>query len=99
MKMNKKPLKANQPIIYDGGLQGALTVGKTYTVLEDEVTEKGWRIIRVMCDDGIARKVPPQMFHNEAGEQLGCNKCFDRGIIHGGEEMGEYIKQCECQRR
>jgi hypothetical protein len=69
---NRTPLKAGQSIIYQGGLEGGLTKGNRYTVLEDEYVENNWRIIRVTCDDGVARKVPPQVFANEDGEVLGC---------------------------
>jgi hypothetical protein len=97
--MDKTPLKAGQSIIYQSGLQGDLTEGRHYTVLEDEYVTDGWRIIRVTCDDGIPRKVPPQAFTNESGEVLGCRKCYDRGFIRGGEERGEFIEQCDCQRQ
>lgn len=95
--MDKTPIKAGQSITYRGGLeQGLLTEQKRYVVLEDEYVANGWRIIRVACDDGVARKVPPQAFANDSGEALGCMRCYDRGIIRGGEDMGAFIKRCDC---
>ncbi len=90
------PLKAGMHLVFDTPPRhdNPLTRGKVYTVLEDEVDRAGWRIIRVTCDDGVARRVPPQFFRSQDGKLFGCRECFDRGVIHGGEDQGEFIRKC-----
>lgn len=96
--MKQITLAAMQSIVCDEDGIDNLTKGRSYTILEDESQDGNWRIIRVTCDDGVARRVPPQMFRTPAGDLIGCRLCFDHGYVHGGQDQGEYIRRCECQR-
>lgn len=95
--IDRTRLRAGQIIFYARGLEeGKLTPLKGYPVLDDEIQQDRWRIIRVKCDDGQARKVPPAAFTNGSGIALGCQKCWDTYILQGGEDQGAFIKRCSC---